>query len=573
MAFLFNGYQATDDAADQKQNIFSSGSAPATQTDGGNASDVIEKTSADGGNVSRGTSDSSSGGTSAGAAPRVTSSGAYNPKAAQSAYGRIAQNLQLPTQSISKAQGAIQQGQQNLQEESNRYAEAGQTAAAGYKLDQDTLNKAVSGDDKAFQTTAQRLSSARPEVEAFKGIGQDLPDVSAIKDPTKAYAPEAGPNYTAGQSRFDAALLRRNPEYLKLQQQILGQSAALGKENEKAIEEKTAAQREQLSKAYTESTDEIRKQLGGLGQEVMTAAQKKEAEEDQRRAGLSESEIAASEFKKLKEKIREDLKGADPRSQQYRSAQYLDSLSPDELKAYVNVDRDTDWREFIDKSGADRYNRAQGLLGSGEMLTPSEMGAGSDYAFDEGNAYKKILETITGQRARQDQTSQAEMDAIIAAATQRAQGYNERDAGQDAKAAAMKSLGQYARGKYGTNAELSDLAQLHAQDLFQNPELYQQLLDQGLLRENTGGTDWRSTLLSPEVEQLNRLSQDLGGLETFTQGGYRDEFEQDSLERFFDQYVAPFMDRYKANQAPAPQPARGSSSKGMAERPRFQDVR
>src|SRR5688572_29795308 len=123
MAFLFNGYQTNDDTEQGKQNIFGGG-AGATQTDGGNVgNDQVQKTSIDGGDVSRGTSGSSSGSAKGGVTSSVSaSSGGYNPKAVQSAYSRIGQSLQLPTQSLNKAQSDIQSGQQRLQDESNKYA-------------------------------------------------------------------------------------------------------------------------------------------------------------------------------------------------------------------------------------------------------------------------------------------------------------------------------------------------------------------------------------------------------------------------------------------------------------------
>lgn len=569
MAFLFSG-QTTDDGQNEKQNIFSQGTSTQSESGTSSQTDVFNKTTADGGStgsmnsVSRGTSapaqQSVSRGTSGGGG-----SGGYNPKAAQSAYSQIGQQLRLPTTSISRAQGSVQEGQQRLQEEANRYAAAGQQAAQGYKLDQDTIKQAVGGDDKAFQTTAQRLSQARPEVEAFRGLGDKLPDVSFVRDTTRAYAPDAGPNYSAGQSRFDAALLRRSPEYLRLQRQILGDAQRLQQDNEKAVEEKTAAQRAQLTNAYNASTDEIRRQLGGLGQEVVTAAQAREMEEDKRRAGLSESDIAKQEYAKLKEQIRKDLAGADPQSQQYRSAKYLDSLTPDQLEKYVNVDRDTDWREFIDQSGADRYNRAMGLLGRGDMLSASRGGPGSDYGFDTGNAYRDILAQIQGRQQESERQSQTEMDAIIKAAQDRAKGYNDRDTGQNAKEAAMKLLAQYGRGKYGsTDAQLSDLAQLHAQDLFENPELYQKLVDQGLIRENTGSADWRQVLLGTEARRLNELGADLGGMEKYTEGGYRDEFDMDAIQRYYDEYIAPYMEGYRKDRQPVyPATSSGGGSSGV----------
>jgi hypothetical protein len=574
MAFLFSGGQTTDDQQNQKQNIFGGGDSQQTPGGGGMQADVFNKTSDSGTNVSQG---SVSRGTSAGVQNTNVSrgtvsggSGGYNPKAAQSAYSQIGQSLRLPTTSISKAQGSVQEGQQRLQEEANRYAAAGQQQAAGYKLDQDVLKQAVGGDEKAFQTTAQRLSQARPEVEAFKGLGDKLPDVSGVRDPTRAYAPDAGPNYSAGQSRFDAALLRRSPEYLRMQRQILGDAQRLQSENEKAIEEKTAAQRAQLTNAYTESTEDIRKQLGGLGQEVVTAAQARELEEDKRRAGLSEAEIAKSEYAKLKEQIRKDLAGADPQSQQYRSAKYLDQLSADELAKYVNVDRDTDWKEFIDKSGADRYNRAMGLLGRGDMLTPAQAGAGSDYEFDQGNAYRDILAQLQGRQQESERVSQSEMDAIIQAAQQRAAGYNQRDSAQDARAAAMEQLAQYARGRYANDPGAAQSAEQLARGMFDYPAM-QEILSQSV-RDNSGA-DWRSVLLGSEAQKLNELGANLGGLEQYTQGGYRDEIDMDALQKYFDEKYGGILGNQQVYQQQQANVGIRPSNPRERERKRFADVR
>lgn len=573
MAFLFSG-QTTDDGQNEKQNIFSQGSS--TQTDGaaGQQADVFNKTTADGG--STGSMNSVSRGTSAPAQQSVSrgtsggGSGGYNPKAAQSAYSQIGQSLRLPTTSISRAQGSVQEGQQRLQEEANRYAAAGQQAAAGYKLDQDTLKQAVSGDDKAFQTTAQRLSQARPEVEAFKGLGDKLPDVSGVRDTTRAYAPDAGPNYSAGQSRFDAALLRRSPEYMRLQRQILGDAQRLRDENDRAIEEKTAAQRAQLTNAYNESTDEIRKQLGGLGQEVVTAAQAREMEEDKRRAGLSEADIAKQEYAKLKEQIRKDLAGADPQSQQYRSAKYLDSLTPDQLAKYVNVDRDTDWKEFVDKSGAERYNRAMGLLGRGDMLTPSQAGAGADYQFDQGNAYRDIMEQLKGRQQESERQSQAEMDAIIQAAQQRAAGYNQRDSAQNARAVAMQQLADYARGRYANDPATAQSAEQLARGMFDYPAM-QDILSQSI-RDNPGA-DWRSVLQLSEAQRLNELGANLGGLEKYTQGGYRDEIDMDALQKYFDEKYGGMLGNQQVYQQQQANVGMRPSKPSERERKRFADVR
>lgn len=571
MAFLFNGYSTNDADETGKQNIFSTDQGGGSQSDGGTGGGQVEKTSIDGGSVPRGTSGSSSGsatgGTGGAAAPAT---GGYNPKAIQSAYSRIGQSLQLPTQSIGKAQGQIQQGQQKLQEESNRYAAAGETAKEGYKLDQTVLQSAAAGDKDAYAKTAGRLTQAAPEVEAFKGLGDELPDVSQIRDNTKAYASEAGPNYTAGQSRLDAALLKRNPEYLRIQQQLLADQSALSKQNDEAITSKTDAQKAALQKAYGDSTADIKTRLGGLSNEIIDAAKGQETAEDQRRAGLDVNTISKQEYAKLKTKIQQDLKTADPRSQQYRAAQYLDSLSPEQLLGqYVNIDKDTDWHEFVDQTGADRYNRVEGLLGSGNMLTPALSGPGADYAFDEGNAYRSILEQITGQRQAADQRSQTEMDQIIAKAQGTAKSFNDRDGSQSAREKAQADLTSWARAKYGDVADRAgNYVDALFSDDFGDPRL------SGLIRDNAG-TDWRGVLNGADAARLSDLSRDMGGIETYSQGGYAPEYEMEALSKLFDELYAPHLQRARdvaSESAAAPGRMSPSNNSGRQTK-RFNDVR
>lgn len=536
MAFLFNGYQTSDTADEQKQNIFGAGA----ESQGGNVegSDKasIPKTTTEGASVSRGTSTTSGSNKSTGSAPSTSvQTSSYNPKAVQSAYNRIGQTLQLPTQSLGKAQSAIQEGQQKLQDEANKYAAAGQSQAEGFKLDDTTIQQAAQGDKDAYAKTAERLNQAAPQTEAFKGLGSEIPDVGYVRDTGSAYRDTAGPNYTAGQSRLDAALLRRNPEYLRIQQQILSDANALGKANQTAIEEKTKAQDEMLKKAYQTSTDDIRGRIGGFAEEVTAAAKKREAEEDKRRGALDPAKIAADEYAKLKEKIRQDLATADPRSQQYRSAQYLDSLNPAELAQYVNVDKDTDWQEFIDQAGADRYNRLQGLLGSNQMLTPSAKGAGADYAFDEGNAYRSILDQITGKRAAQDVADQKERDAIIAQAQKRAGEFSAGNQG-DAYDKAEQELRKYIQTQYSGQdiGYANQLATSLIQDMMRNSGSVPNYSKYGGYIKDQGTVDWTQALDPASLNRIQALDKDLGAVGP-QYGAYTPEYDLKAITALYDQ--------------------------------------
>lgn len=566
MAFLFN--EVSDDAAEAgKQNIFGGQQTDQGTTTGGATEGAVDK---------GGPQQQATGGGGGGSQPKAPQPAktqmAYSPQAQSRAYASAAQKMKLPTAALSRAEGTLNQGSQKLQEQANAYGQKAQETAKGYEVDTGTLAQAAAGDQAAYQKTAQRLQQATPApaFEAFQGLSE-LPAIQNIRDPGSLYRAEAGPNYSAGQSRFDAALLRRNPEFIKKQQELLARGKTLESESAKAATEETKKARDFLAAQYEKSTGDIKQRLGGMGEEIVSAAKQKEAAEDARRAGLDPKALAAAEQEKIKAQIREDLKNADPRSEQARSLKYLDEQF--DLGNFANIDRDTDWREFIGQGDAQKYNAVQGLLGGAEMLTPSMGGPGEGSSFNQAGAYRNILDQIQGKRRAQDVKSKAEIEQLIGGAQGKAQRLQSEDQARNAKEEAMKNLVSYARAKYGAEGgNMGDLAQLHAQDLFQNQGNYQKLLDQGLIRENLG-TDWRSVLDPATSTRLNELTRDIGGLETYGGGDqYRPEYDMQQLTSYYDQFVNPFMERYRADlPKPGEGPGRIAAVKPKEKQQKFQD--
>lgn len=542
MAYLFNTVDDDGDATG-KQNIFGGEQTQqgATSQQGG---DAIDKTS------NAGSSGGGGGGGGTGSVPKQSTSpsSTYNPKGASSAFNQAATTIKMPAK-LGEAQGAIAQGNQQLQEKANAYGQKAQETAKGYDLSEDTLKGAAAGQKEAYQATAERLRKAAPDqFESFGGLGDATPNIDYVKDPGRLFASEVGPNYTGGQSRFDAALLRRNPAFRQEQESALAGQKKLQEANQKAITDQTAAANTLLGNAFTQSTGAIKDKLGGYSNDIVSQIQAREKAEDARRAALDPAKVSQADQAKIRQQIQDDLKGADPRSQQARALQYLNDDF--DISPYAQIDRDVDWRELVSGDEADQYNRLQGLLGNADMLQAGK-GGGDAYTLDAPGAYKALLGQIQGKRAGQDAQSQAEIERIIANAQARAGQVQSEDQGRDARAEALKQLTSYARGKYGDSSGLADEAANYANALFNGTEA-QDL--SGIIHENSA-VDWQSMLAPSDAARLNELNQDIGGLQTYGQGNYQKEIDMRALTDLYEKIFAPHLQRYKdVNLAPPPPP-------------------
>jgi len=482
----------------EKKNIF----APQAGAQGQGATDQAGSDNVQKGNTSTSVSDSPSSGsgqsTSAPAAPKAQ--GGYNPAAASSAYKSASASINMPTAGLNRAEGALAAGSQALQDKSNAYQTKAADTAKGYQLDDSTLSGAVQGTDADFEKTAQRLSNKSPGLfESFSGLGADQPNVENVRDTGNLYREEVGPSYTAGQSRLDSALLRQNPEFLARQQAILGQQKQLQEADTKAQTDQTKTARDMLGKQYGDSTDDIRRRLGVYGDEVVTTAKGLSAAEEARRAAIDPAKIAQNQQQNIKNQIEEDLKHADPHSEQYRSLKFL--ADQYDLGSSVNVDKNVDWHEMLNEGQAGRYNRAQGLLGNAEMLQAGK-GPGEAYSFDQAGAYKNILAQLRGKRQTADQADRERMAAIQAGAEERAKGTQKSL--REQYESMMPEYKQMMRERVMGAGGPSNPGQIaiDSQDLNTS--------DREMPAYQDAPVDWQSILTPDEISKMNSLQNDLG---------------------------------------------------------------
>lgn len=410
MAYRFNGIDEQMQGEESgKQNIFDP-SAGGGQTAQGGGGDTFSS----GGGAA---APSGGGGGSGMGAPQAPAGRA--PSSGQaSAFKANSQRAAAPSQKIQGIQGSLAASNQKLQDEANTYSAKADEKAGSYGADKVTLGKAADGDDKALQSTVERLGQGGPETfEGFAGLEADTPDAAdALLNPSEIYRSGSGAKYTAGLGRYDSALLRNNQDFRQIQSQLLGEQDRITKESDKMAKEQTESARKRILEGYEKGTNDIRDYLGTLSEDTLAAAKEKERNEDLRRQSLSPESLSKEKYGEIQKKIKEDFANADPTSSYARALPYLDE-GPMDLSKYFNIDRDTDYLEFLGQGEVYRYNRINGLLGNkGEALQFREGGAGDDYSFDEQSAYQNIMDQIVGKRRQQDEVEAAEKEQMRIAA-------------------------------------------------------------------------------------------------------------------------------------------------------------
>lgn len=329
---------------------------------------------------------------------------------------------------VSSIQGNVQGAQQKLQERANEYGQKVEAQKATQGLSQETLTGAMDGNDKAFQDTAKRLSQTQAnQIEGFKGLADE--ELPSLADPLKyqnqwgeIFRPQAGANYTSGQSDYEDLLLGRNRDFSKIAASLTADSDALTKKADEMKTSETKKAQDILQSDWDTQTQSIRDQLSGASNQIVEGLKNKETFEDARRAGLDKDLI-----------LREVLAGQKPYQEELLDVSglggYKDFLNNPQdfggLSNYITLNQDVDYRDLATQDDSDRYNRINGLLGNGNMLGKGA-GLSSDYNFDAqgGNAY---IQAILGGKAKDAKmmadiqaTAKAEQDRLSAEAAAKA---------------------------------------------------------------------------------------------------------------------------------------------------------
>lgn len=501
-----------------------------------------------------------SGGSSGGSAVASTSSGqgtqknaatGYKPQQAQAAYAGI--GPVDTSKQTGKIKSDIATANSKLQDQANTYMAGAQQKANTYGSSAETIEKAASGDQDAYKDVTAQLQgngTVANQYEAFKGLeNKDLPTSA---DPLKApstfgeiFRENTDPNYTMGESRMNAMLLRQDPRFRDQAIKLAGQQERLSKANQDAITDNTANARELISNAASGAADKTKSQLQTMSDEIMANIKAQSDAENAARAALESGQLSPQEYQAAVARIKETLANAAPGSSQARSLKYLDNAGNFDISKFINIDRETDPLEYVTQNDADRFNRINSLLGSGNTLTASATGPGSQYSIDKGGMDAYLLQEMQNLRGKEDQGLRKQ----LAAMTEQAQGrqasdlsylnsiYGDGWLGDNAAgyANSMYNALKSMEAKYITGKNLSAAETARIQDAIKGAVLNQYMTNaSGAYGSPT--QDWTNRLSSSEAQKFNDIYSQLGDATSYK--GAANSFDSSALDAAYQKILA-----------------------------------
>jgi len=426
--------------------------------------------------------------------------------------------------------GQLGTAQQNLQKESQDYLSGYQNK--NYGIDSQNISNAVmGGDQNQYSQLAQRLAQ-----QSYGPVDYFNPTTSTVNEKAALLGSEqgtkrllgqtAGSTYTPGESSFDISLLRRNPEFTKIANQIGVKQGQLRQE-EADLRNQLPGQAQLIADTgYNKATEDIRNSLSqlqsGIQDPLMTQAQNitqqrqglRSVPQQDRNNLLQNTMFAGQQYDPSKagqnqylsqiagflnqnlgagqQQAQQMLSGYDP-----RAAGLISNVGMTPSK-YYSVGGDVGWQDLLDEPTSQQFNRIQNLLGTGNFLTPGA-GAGQDlmfdterYAADLSQGARSALQMGDKQRAELAAAAEkkAKEDAAKAEADKKAKAAAE-EAARKAKAAAeaerlrARQPGNVLVGTQAapTKAEIDALNNLQIdQDFWRSlPNLNQQMIGPGTL--------------------------------------------------------------------------------------------
>lgn len=328
------------------------------------------------------------------------------------------------------AQNSLSQAKQNLQNEADQYTQKYQQQ--NYGLGNEVLQNAQKGDQAAMSQVATRLGQASaPQVEAFKPQTQtsfnDINSLGTDEGIKNILRQQAGGKYTGGESALDLAIMKRNPNFNLIREQLIQGQKDVQSQAAALQEQKTKEAQDLAAKRYGEETEAIRKNLGGQvdeirSQQAQRAAQAtaaNQAAEAQRRAYIQQQaqqaydELAAQSpldlglvtstglGRNLGDFISRDAwanpyidqeKGIneDPRAAQFYSG--VGSVTPEQLAT---------------EEEANRFNNIMSMLGRTDRM---QTGSGAGHQSFNKSAFQESLKK-EAQKTNKNQQDQA--NAVI----------------------------------------------------------------------------------------------------------------------------------------------------------------
>jgi hypothetical protein len=425
-------------------------------------------------------------------------------------------------------QQQVQSNTQALQKQADDYTQSYKDQYQ-FDIENQALDQAIQGgygsdQYKEADTLLQRQDPGA--AQQFEGADDyRVSDVNLLKTDAglgHLAAQGRGPQYTQGMGAFDVMLMKRDPRFNEMINQIRGESAALDQDID-ARPDELEAQAYEYGQGQLESAQgSARDYIGGYNERLRAENEAEADAYEAEVATLDRGAIGAEELSGVEKEIR-DLFGGEYKGGRYEQ-QIQDAIAGYDPSERIKFNEaDYDYRDFLNEGEANELSNIGGLLGTGEAFTES-IGPGEMYTADKAGMYDELRSGISQARATRDLEQEAAIREIMNAAEGRATTEEERRSGLvDSYEADLQAAAQAAANKYRyMGIDPGDISDYGAQNAMEaNPDMLRDI----------GASDM---LTADEVAQLQAIQGDLGyDREYAVGGGGGGSFiDQGDIERF-----------------------------------------
>ena len=401
-------------------------------------------------------------------------------------------------------QRQVQQNQQRLQDQADQYT---QNYKDQYQFDRtnEALDSAIQGGAGSdnYRDTSQFLARSNIDpVNQFEGAEDyRVNDLQYLRnDAGLGYLAGRGqgPQYTQGMSAFDVMLMRRDPQFNALINQIRGQGAELDRSISDKPDALESAAQDYGQSALESAQQSAREYITGYGDQLRAQNEAEADEYEAARALLDQDEIRQSQIDDIGRGVRESYESLD-RGERY-DQQIRDALADYDPTDRILFDQtDYGYKDFLDSGEANELTNIGGLLGSGEAYTSAMTPTEADYyTVDRSNIEADLQQDIDTRRQMQDLVSQSEIEKILEAAAQR---------GRDIETNRRRLIPAYQQALEDYAKEYAGNLSSQYGDIIINPDVATNPLIDPIERRDA--TQY-SFLTAQDVADLEALQSDLG---------------------------------------------------------------
>lgn len=369
----------------------------------------------------------SSGSATASGGEQVTPQGMIAPSGA--AIKRNVGRTQVPgfAQRIS---GELDTASTGLQNEAGQYRQKYENQS--YGVSPEDIKAAVEGNQEKLQQVQARYQQPKyGQVEAFapttKTANEDAAVLGSEGGTQRLLAREAGGRYTPGESAFDLALLKKNPNFNQIVSQIGQKQGQLSREEQRLRTDLPKTAQETADTRYEAGTKALKEVLTAQQTAALKASQDEAAKVNAERAKLrsqSDTGFISDAKAKAMEAAKKDINYLNP-----RATRFLETTGIDPTQFY-GVGKDISADDVIAAEDAAKFNRIQQILQSGQTKQAG-LGAGANQFLDVAGLQQALTQSAVGQRNVEDQRLRDNIEQMKGAAQARANEYNKRIAGEE----------------------------------------------------------------------------------------------------------------------------------------------